>query len=774
MLVALPQCSTALAEEGSQEAAEGGDDSIRVFVLDAPYLEWEDITEATTPNLYSVLGDSAMGNLISRSSNRSSDTTPSVDEAAASISRGTWQEDPESLDIDDVETSYSAASDGLVTSEYVAYDGGTAYGGKLGEVLEEEGWLSGAIGCSDYSSRTVRPAAITVSDADGYVWFSTTDSDELLEQTDGLPYQTTDLEKLDEGLSQILEGMDAYAEAKDASGNAVIAVDSGDLYRAGTYRIESGDEAASSYWSQAVASFDDTVGLVLDKMDGNDILIVYSTLAETTTESLSDDGYGPLIVYGGGYSGLLCTSSTGRDGLVTAIDLTATLVSLTGHEPSFENATVLYGEAVSESTTVEGLLDSLEYESDMADAIADSQVAAVALLVVVLVAAFACSVVMLSPKIKLPMRLADIMIIVTRLLWLGAAAAPVATYLMIGVMPHDPTTVQAVLICAAITIALTLLAIVIGKLSGRWLYSLIFLMLLTVVVIAVDQLTGAQLARVGYLTYIPEKLGRFSGIGNEGACVLFAAWMMSSGLILNRFPNSRRSQIFAKVLFPVLSALLLAIIIAPWWGANFGAMVWGVVGVFAAWWMFTGHRLSWKVILLTMIGCVGLVILLILADSAGGQSHLGLTGAKLMSDGIAYLPVIVRNMLRLSLATLYASPLLSVALAFIWLYLAWMRIEKPGPYETFWSRNQYFKSTFTACMVVAVVMLLVEDSGILLPALTLLYCTAGLTWLICDLHRWEFKELEKEQGLIDEDIEPPVGSFKIEEDPETKGWEAHP
>ncbi len=779
-----------------------------VYVLNAPYLCWEDIDQLATPRLHSILSSSALGNVITRSSLRNTQNSISADEAATCIGSGYWREAPATINVSKLEAgtyvssesnpkikkisssttseikksdygkldsgiqNSNAKTDDVWTStatsmsENVTFNSGVHSDCRIGQILCSKGWKTAAIGCSDYEYNIVRPAAILASDISGVVQYSVTDPQTLLNPVGDFPYETSNLEAYEQQLDKVLNAM----KADDATASSLVAIDSGDLYRAGTYRLKFPGSTGSAYWKKATLSFDSVVGMVLDRMEENDTLIIYSSLSEVSQESHEDDGYGPLIVYGSGYSGILSSKSTGRSGLVTALDISATLANFCGEASQIENGTPLYGEPPLFNNengyrpTTSDVVNYLENEADLADCICDGQWLMIFLLCILLALAFGCSAIMLSPKIKLPLRVADIMIILTRLFWLAASAFPVSTYLMIA-LAKDPTSpFDMVALCIAVTISLACVAIAIGKLSGRWLYSLLFLLAITVIVIALDQLSGSHLSRVGYLSYQPIKLGRFTGIGNEGAAVMFGAWMMLSGLLLNRFPDLKISKLFAKVLFPLLSLVLLAIIIAPWWGSNFGALVWVTIGTFAAWWMFRGHRISWKIVICTMVGCILMVIVLIFVDGLGGQSHLGVTASRLISDGVAYIPIILGNMFKLSLDTLFFSPALSIALVIMWVYLAWLRIKKPAPYDVFWDRNYFFKAAFTASMIVSVVVVLVEDSGLLLPALILVYCTAGLTWLICDLHRWQFKQLEKEQNKISDDgnIEEPVGSFKID------------
>ncbi|MCL2680195.1 MAG: hypothetical protein FWF11_01760, partial [Coriobacteriia bacterium] len=77
---ALEDSSTAIADKHNNQ----------VILLLAPFLQWEDITPETTPHLWAVLQDAAIGNLNARSRVKEADGAPSLAEGALTISAGTW------------------------------------------------------------------------------------------------------------------------------------------------------------------------------------------------------------------------------------------------------------------------------------------------------------------------------------------------------------------------------------------------------------------------------------------------------------------------------------------------------------------------------------------------------------------------------------------------------------------------------------------------------------------------------------------------------------
>lgn len=748
----------------------------RIFVLEAPYLTWNDIGAETTPNLDAVLDRSGLCNLITRSTARVRGQAISPNEAAASLAAGALLPDPPGLISAATRLSGAVGSPGSesapesagdpalveptladdeICTERVTYDGDKVLPGAMAGAFEAAGWEVAAIGCSDLGTKPVRPAAALAADPSGIVPVANTRPGYLLVNDPEAPYAVrTDMDALSSSLAQAIEATGPHL---------LVALDSGDLYRAGTYYLSNIEENSDSLhgseiWQRALLSFDQTVGMALDNMAEGDVLIVYGTLSGASGRTRQDDAYAPLIVYGADYKGMLYSPSMRHGGLMSIFDLGATIYSLARIDhavPDGASATVVPDTSEAPASDI---IRQLKREASFAGALDEAQYPMNVVMFALMGITFLCSIVMLSPRLRLPARVLKVLLPATRVLWVAASAYPIATYLIVPFGWSGITAIGTIFLCLVVTAVLSVCALVLGACT-RWVYSIMALMLLTVAVLTIDQLTGGHLASIGFLSYQPIRMSRFTGIGNEGAAVLFGAWLMLSGLLLNRFPDLGISKAFRTWLFPVMSAFIILVIVAPWWGSNFGVLVWGTVGAFSAWWMFRGNRLNWKVIGLTVLACVGLTVLLILADGLiGDHSHLGAMADSLVSQGLAYAPTIVSNIIALSVATLSYSPFVTVVMICLWAYLAWLRISKPGPYAVFWERNRYFKASFTASMVIAVIVILIEDSGILLPALIMVYAMAGLTWLVCDLHRWELRALD-DPAL--EPSEAPVGGFKL-------------
>ena len=82
-------------------------------------------------------------------------------------------------------------------------------------------------------------------------------------------------------------------------------------------------------------------------------------------------------------------------------------------------------------------------------------------------------------------------------------------------------------------------------------------------------------------------------------------------------------------------------------------------------------------------------------------------------------------------------------------FLLFIAIAQPGPYEAFWKLHSEFHGAFYALIVTAILMFLFEDSGILMPALLLLYPLSGLMWFVCNFHSWHIRSFIKERGVLE-------------------------
>ena len=143
------------------------------------------------------------------------------------------------------------------------------------------------------------------------------------------------------------------------------------------------------------------------------------------------------------------------------------------------------------------------------------------------------------------------------------------------------------------------------------------------------------------------------------------------------------------------------------------------------------------------------VCVLFLDTTFNGGSHMG-GNVNFLSGNLAQqVATVFTNVAQYCFDTLVFSPVLTALFIAVVVFLLFIGVAKPGPYETFWKQHSEFHGAFYALITTAVLMFLFEDSGILMPALLLLYPLSGLMWFVCNFHSWHIRSFIKERGVLE-------------------------
>ncbi|MDR3053492.1 MAG: murein biosynthesis integral membrane protein MurJ [Coriobacteriales bacterium] len=496
-----------------------------------------------------------------------------------------------------------------------------------------------------------------------------------------------------------------------------------------------------------------------------DVIVLLTGMVFSAAPDVYRD-FSPVVIAGGNFDGLLTAPSTRRVGVLLASDLSAYLDDLlandapaaaggageadaggaTATEHPSEHPTNLYVAPQTAQLDAQELLANLQHQNAVADAITNSKEPITLGFAAFVLLVFAISVLLLALETNLRLNTIKALVPIVRILWIVVIAFPISTFLMFIALPQAPSPTTVVLICLGWTFALALCALIIGY-RTRWIYSLVFLFVLTIVTLLLDQLLGGPLCATGYLNYSPIRGVRYFGMGNEACALLFGAWITLSGILINRFSALPIVRHFKRWGFLVCSMLFIAIVAAPLFGASFGVLVWGVITVLVAWWLLNERRITWYFVLgvLALAGVVSLSVLYsdILYNSS---SHMQWVEQYIDGNPLNLVAAIARSVGRLSWATLTYSPLLTLLFFALVAYLVILRITKPGPYKEFWQRNVAFRAVYTTGLMLIILMGFIEDSGIFMPALYLIFMMAGFVWLVCDLHRWQIREWVKNKA----------------------------
>ena len=727
-------------------AAEGAS---RVVLVLAPYLKWDDVDPAVAPTIYGLAEAGAVGNINLRSRSRIvTESTPL--QGALTFSSGSWAAaDPLAPQPHDVDEYYEGGS---ALDAFVRMTGRDAAGydivflglprtvrlnetastlavklGAIGQAISDAGGTTAALGNSDagYEVRGVwrnRPAAAVAMDADGRVAAGTVSSDLLVNDPDAPFGFATDMTAFAEAYERIRADLDAAGDP------SFVVLDAGDPHRAHEVAIDVSPEVAEVHRRNAVGTVDAVVALALESLPDDGVLMVLpQVLAE---EPGTVTGLGPAVVYGRGWSGYLTSSSTQRAGLVTNLDVAATVLTELGIEVPVH----VLGNAMSADETALGADARIgELASAGATAVAvdtakpaivNGFIAATTLVLLV------CTVVLLRAR-RWPERTVRLVSSAGRRLMLLALAVPPASLLMFVLDSSPSTTTEVYAAFFATLVGIWALGLLLEALAGPRM-PVVVLSLATVAVIAVDQLLGAPLSFTSFLGYSPLLGARYYGLGNESAAIMFGAAVIGFALLLDEYRGAGWTRAAGLWGFPLLGLVVVAVAAAPMLGANVAVAIWGVAGFAATWVIYNRIRVSWRVVVAAAVIAalfIAVFSFIDLSAETGSRSHLARAWESMAKGGIAELWLIIVRKAETNLRVLTRTNWSWVLVAVLG-FLAFMRWRPQGDFAATLEENPGYSAGMAGCLIGGLVAFVTEDSGIVIPALMMVYVGVGILHLM--------------------------------------------
>lgn len=504
-----------------------------------------------------------------------------------------------------------------------------------------------------------------------------------------------------------------------ASGAAdIVLVDLGSVYAPG----------------HSVADVDESVGEVLDAVDELPADEAPTIVAASIADARTDDSRmqfaavrGPISgdepVGGTGTAQLLTSSSTRQPGLLQVTDLTPTLLTAAGVTGAggFSGAPLTFVGGPSDAVGKHQIMLDRQTAVLTQESISAWFYAAWGILLIGLLTV--CTLIARRRGIR---RVANAMTVGG----LFAAALPVSTFL-VNVLPWERSPSADVAMLGGVAgwaVVITALA-----LRGPWRRSpagaLGFVAVTTVGVLAVDVATGSSLQMS---TLLGEPLliaSRFYGIGNSALALYCTALLLGLGVICSwmRRPWAITTLVVVAVL---ASCVLLA---TPGLGTKFGSVPTLVLGtaVFAL--TAAGVKLSWRRLLLFGGGAAALMLLVLFLDwlrPADQRTHFGNFFESILSGeaGAVLLRKIGMNIdiLTQNWMTLFLPVVVALVL---WAAISPARFRIPLLNE--WYRDMpLLRTSVISLAVLLTVGTFINDSGIVVPAVGILFLVPALTHLI--------------------------------------------
>jgi hypothetical protein len=304
-----------------------------------------------------------------------------------------------------------------------------------------------------------------------------------------------------------------------------------------------------------------------------------------------------------------------------------------------------------------------------------------------------------------------------------ALAAPVCTYLVnLGPWYESPAP-TVVLLVSTLVLALSVALVALRLGEGRsWVIAAGAVTGLTFGVLVLDVLTGSRLQLDSVLGYSPLVAGRFTGLGNVAYGVFGAAALLTATSVAIKRAGWRDVA--------AIGAVAVVADGAPMWGSDVGGVLALIPGFAVLLLLRAGARLSWRRLMVIAAAAVAVVLAFGLADyarPASSQTHLGRFVGRILHGGAG--TVLQRKLhADLDLLTANAGTLIVPVAVAVGL---WLILRPPPRLARGYARHPELRFGLIALCVLALVGLVVNDSGIAIPAVAVLlgvpYCLVVLS-----------------------------------------------
>jgi hypothetical protein len=260
------------------------------------------------------------------------------------------------------------------------------------------------------------------------------------------------------------------------------------------------------------------------------------------------------------------------------------------------------------------------------------------------------------------------------------------------------------------------------------------------VVILLDLWRGSPWMKRSFLGYDPLIGARFYGLGNEYAGILLGSSLLAvTGLCV--YLNRRGIQFKKgnKIMLVALVSLFYVIIIysmaSPQLGTNAGATIAALFTYALSLFLLFRLRISWT-ILVPLFGLVSVyVAYLVHLHLTGEQTHIGLFIEAIRTGDLEWVAEILYRKLAMNWRLIKVSlwgKLFTTAL--VVMGLIYLRLYRDPFHKRKFGQQDVWMTGFKVMIVGALSILLVNDSGVVAAATTVIYMTFPFIFLRFDRH----------------------------------------
>jgi hypothetical protein len=564
--------------------------------------------------------------------------------------------------------------------------------GALGTALRNAGIRSAVIGNCDTPGENKRYLVSLMMDDQGIVPAGYLDRSFLITDYSRPFGIRTDYNKLMQYVDQLWDTTHVFA------------IQLGDTSRAEDFRYEATDAMNEHYKRTAIEESDAFIGNLIKRINWEQDRILIVTPLNPASDLAENNRLTPVIMAGHGITkGLLSSGSTQRAGIITNLDIGATILS-SYNIPAYGGQ---LGARIYPTTKKMEVSELLEYNIRLKEVhnqrtpLLRSYVAAI----IILLTASLTSIFLFRKLI------AQACVFLQFIM-----AVPIA-YLLLPLF-HQPTFIVSMLLSWLLAVAITGL---IGVWKQKTLIKTGALCTVIIILLIADQLTGEHLISHSPLGYDIISGVRFYGIGNEYMGILIGAVCTGAGVVCELWSRKNRAGSIWFI-FPIFLVCIL-LLAHPGLGANVGGTI-SILAAFASFVILNWHgkiRL-WHIMAVGFTTAL-FILMLFLFDSSrpvDSQSHMGQTLLLIRQNGIPELFLIAKRKIEVNLRLFRYTVWTRVFLLSL-LSMVLLLFRPVGIFRDIANNNPYFVKGIASGVIGCITALLVNDSGIVAAGTSMIF-----------------------------------------------------
>ncbi|WP_338558238.1 hypothetical protein QJR60_10675 [Paraclostridium sordellii] len=414
----------------------------------------------------------------------------------------------------------------------------------------------------------------------------------------------------------------------------------------------------------------------------------------------------PVVKFDGDGKGLLTSATTRRDGIIGNVDIAVDI--LQDYNLKSENMVGRFLEKIKKSDNIEFI--SKEYSKIVNISIVRSGIIqfftnSVAILLAIMIALLAFKKPLknkFNVKYEKACNLVKEISKFGLILPLGFLLAPILNL-------NSPIGIYVSI--SAISLFIYFIGRLIFKEDSK---QIGFYALVSVVVIILDSLLGSYLMKNSIMSYDAIVGARYYGIGNEYQGITIGSSIIAMAILI-------KNKKLPKILVPIISCIILFVSASPAMGANVGSAISESVALILFTMLIFDIKIDLKKAILILIGA-GLVVLGFAAIDifTGSESHLSLFINQILVGGPAAIIETFARKISMNIKLMQNSAWVNVIYIGIFALII-MRLLYSKVFKKLMKESAYFKKALISIGAGAFVTLLVNDSGVVSSATTMLY-----------------------------------------------------